>query len=116
MPFSSGVHPYFNADRETCVAYMGEEKFTFKKEPDFVVDDICSKTVKLDTGLGHSVVVNADENYNTYVFFSPEDAKYACAEPWSAAPNALNTKKNLLYLAPGEEKVLTVTIEAFSNK
>ena len=116
MPFSSGVHPYFNADRETCAAYMGDEKFTFAKEPDFVVDDIKSKTVTLDTGLGHSVKVVADENYNTYVFFSPEDAKYACAEPWSAAPNALNTRKDLLYLKSGEEKVLTVTIEAFLNK
>ena len=116
MPFSSGVHPYFNADRKACAASMGDEKFTFDKEPDFVIDDICSKTVTLDTGLGHSVKVSADDNYNTYVFYSPEDAKYACAEPWSAAPNALNTKKDLLYLAPGEEKVLTVTIEAFLNK
>ena len=116
MPFSSGVHPYFNADRATCVAHMGDEKFTFDKEPDFVVDDIKSKVVTLDTGIGHSIRVSADENYNTYVFFSPEDTKYACAEPWSAAPNALNTKKDLLYLAPGEEKVLTVTIEAFLNK
>jgi len=116
MPFSSGVHPYFNADRDTCAAYMGDKKFTFDKEPDFVVDDICARTVILDTGLGHSVKVVADENYNTYVFFSPEDAKYACAEPWSAAPNALNTKKNLLYLKAGEEKTLTVTIEAFLNK
>lgn len=116
MPFSSGVHPYFNAKRETCIAFMGDEKFTFEKEPDFVVDDITSKTVTLDTGLGHFVRVSADENYNTYVFFSPEDTKYACAEPWSAAPDALNTKKNLLYLNPNEEKVLTVTIEAFLNK
>lgn len=115
MPFSSGVHPYFNALREKCTALMGERKFSFDKEPDFVVDDITSKTVTLDTGLGHSVKVVADENYNAYVFFSPEDAKYACAEPWSAAPDALNTKKNLLYLNPNEEKVLTVTIEAFLN-
>ncbi len=116
MPFSSGVHPYFNADRDTCVSYMGSREFRFDKEPDFVVDDINSRKVTLDTGLGHSVVVEADENYNAYVFFSPEDAKYACAEPWSACPNALNTKENLMYLAPNEEKILTVTIEAFLNK
>lgn len=95
---------------------MGEDKFTFAAEPDFVVDDIKTKCVVLDTGLGHSVKVSADDNYNTYVFFSPENTKYACAEPWSAAPDALNTKKNLLYLSPNEEKTLTVTIEVFSNK
>ncbi len=120
MPFVCGLHPYFMADTDKAsvavpsklATYNGNEVvFDGVLDTTEDLDHVClnvsdTKTV-LDTGLGYHVRVNYYGEYTCVVVWSPDKSKeFVCIEPWTAAPNALNTGKDLVYLAPGESKTL----------
>jgi len=122
MPFTSGMHPYFCADTSKACAsvpsthgiYNGGA-FEFNgvlnanEDLDHVCMDLTGNCSILDTGLGYSVEVSYSDNYTCVVVWSPENNdKFVCVEPWTAIPNALNTKENLIYLAPGKTERLTM--------
>lgn len=115
MPFSSGVHPYFKADNPKSYVVLDGEKISFADEIDAVFDVKTKPTVVFESGLGHSVTVKADDNYKHYVFYTTL-ANFACAEPWTAAPNAINTGDNLIWIDAKSEKELLVSFEASLNK
>ena len=115
MPFSLGLHPYFHIDPATACAtvpshtYEGldgkgefDGNFRFENEYDSVCDGLFGNTAVLKNGLGRTVTITASENYNYFVVWRPEGARFACVEPWTAPPNALNTGVSLITLAAGE--------------
>ena len=120
MPFVCGLHPYFLADTAKAkvnvpskrASYNGNEVFFDEvlyttDDLDHVCMDITGDSAVLETGLGYTVRVNYKGAYTCVVVWSPDRFKeFVCIEPWTAAPNALNTGKDLIILEPGEETVL----------
>ncbi len=121
MPFSIGLHPYFLADTSKASAEVPSKLayfFNDRVEFDGVLnacdnlDHVCvnlsgTKSV-LDTGLGYSVEVTYKGKYTCVVIWSPMNTDFVCVEPWSAAPNALNTGENIIYLAAGESETFVM--------
>ena len=115
MPFSLGLHPYFCADTSkasvevsSTLAYFGNDRVEFNgilhatENLDHVCVNLSGTKSVLDTGLGYSVEVTYEGKYTCVVVWSPNNnPNFVCVEPWSAAPDALNTKENLIYLAAG---------------
>lgn len=115
MPMSFGLHPYFRIDREKAKVFLhGTTVFGEREErggasgfegfTEFIVEKTGDEPPVLDTGLGYKVSITASDIYKYYVVWSPEDAGFACVEPWTALPDAQNTKEGLIYLKPGESR------------
>jgi len=115
MPFSLGLHPYFNIDPAVSTAtvpshtYEGldgkgafDGSFAFKNDYDSVCSELFGTEAVLETGLGKRIRIVASGNYNYFVVWCPTNAQFACVEPWTAPPNALNSGVDLLTLAAGE--------------
>ena len=117
MPFASGLHPYFCADTDKawakvsatrCITKAGDDvKFDgmlyATDDLDNVIYNLTGEVAVLDTGLGYKVNVSFEGEYKYYVVWSPNTNKeFVCVEPWTAAPNALNTQKDLIWLEKGE--------------
>ncbi len=115
MPFSSGVHPYFKANNPESFVVLDGEKISFAEEIDSVFEVKTIPCVVFESGLGHQVTIVADDNYSKYVFYTTL-ANFACAEPWTAAPNAINTGEDLIWIDAKSEKELIVSFEASLNK
>lgn len=125
MPFSSGLHPYFRIDPQTATVRLASNKYLsvaedlkpysydgvagFQGGVEYIAKDLTDLRAELNTGLGHRVLIDAEGDYRYYVVWSPEDVQFACVEPWTALPNALNTQKDLIWLRPNEEKGLTAS-------
>ncbi len=122
MPFSLGLHPYFCADTSKAsvvvpskLAYFGSDRVEFDgvlhatDDLDHVCIDLSGKKSTLDTGLGYSVEVTYEGKYTCVVVWSPmNNTNFVCVEPWSASPDALNTKENLIYLASGKSETFVM--------
>lgn len=122
MPFSLGLHPYFCADTSKAkvevpskLAYFVNDRVEFDgvlnatDDLDHVCVNLTGKKATLDTGLGYSVDVSYEGKYTCVVVWSPmNNTQFVCVEPWSAAPDALNTKENLIYLAPGKSETFVM--------
>ena len=118
MPYSIGLHPYFRADKSkasirvpSSVAYSGSERVEIKGvlKSDADIDYVCinptGESAIFNTGLGYNVELSYQGEYNCIVVWSPTfNPNFICVEPWSATPDALNTKENLIYLKPGESQ------------
>lgn len=118
MPFSLGLHPYFSVDPTVATAtvpshlYEGldgenafDGAFAFKNNYDSVCKNLFGNESVLDTGLGYRVRISWKAPYRYCVVWSPEEVEFACIEPWTAPPNALNTGVDVLTLKPGESAV-----------
>lgn len=122
MPFSLGLHPYFCADTSkasaevpSTFAYFGSDSVEFDgvlnatDDLDHVCVNLSGTKSVLDTGLGYCVEVTYEGKYTCVVVWSPMDnPNFVCVEPWSAAPDALNTKENLIYLAADESETFVM--------
>ena len=121
MPFASGLHPYFCADTDKawakvsatrCINKAGEDvefdgTLHATDDLDNVIYGLTGEVALLDTGLGYKVQVSFEGEYKYYVVWSPNSNKqFVCVEPWTAAPNALNTGDDLLWLGKGESNRL----------
>lgn len=123
MPFSIGLHPYFNIDPTCATAtvpshfYEGldgenafDGTFDFKNNYDSVCKNLFDREAVLETGLGTRVRIKWCLPYQYCVVWSPEDAEFACIEPWTAPPDALNTGCSIINILPEESAVCKVRI------
>ena len=121
MPFSTGLHPYFNvADKEKLQLDIPDQQYLdqmsgaikpFSGSLDYDRDEIDiaftapsrpSASVRhLDRG-DRVTLTYDDDTYSTIVFWTVHGKNYYCLEPWSAGRNAINTGDRLTHLAPGE--------------
>ena len=123
LPFSLGFHPYFKVDPAVSTAqvpsdrffdttgeYSFDGKFAFKNDYDSVCTNTSGDTSVLETGLGTIVTVRGSEQFAYTVVWSPSGAQFACIEPWTATPNALNTGDDIITLAPGASMTFAMEI------
>lgn len=125
MSFSIGLHPYFKIPgkaeihilasklRNTITGeiqdYGGslpfeEEEFGYlflNNQPQEVVADF--REYKLNLSFGNA--------FKYLLVWYVKAEKFICIEPWSAGPNAMNTKEDLLWLEPEESLKTWVEIK-----
>ena len=119
MPFSTGLHPYFQASDKTQLQFKipatqfqdqrTQETHPFAGEFDLSSDEIdvafrqlgdtCATVT--DSSRQLQLQLGWDGTYSTLVFWTVKGKDFYCLEPWSAPRNALNTGDHLLELAPG---------------
>lgn len=130
MPFSAGLHPYFQVgdksqlvldipgeeyrDRETgrTHPYSGSLDYS-REELDLAFLHPQRPTAgAVDGDRGVAVEIAVDEFYSSWVFWTVKGKDYYCLEPWSAPRNALNTGDRLTLLPPGESLETLTTFTA----
>lgn len=120
MPFSTGLHPYFNVADKTQLRldlpadhYFDQksgDRHPFSGHLDYDRDELdlafpnpqrqTAAVTHLDSR--DRLELTWDNNlYGTLVFWTLKGKAYYCLEPWSAGRNALNTGDHLQTLAPG---------------
>lgn len=121
MPFYAGFHPYFtvgdknklsfeiNADSYAAynpyriVEYKG--KIDFNNPVDFVFslkDKDGSRYVMKDPDKKRKLIIETSKEFKYMVMWTLQGKDFVCIEPWMAAPDAMNTYKDLCILKPGE--------------
>lgn len=119
MPFSTGLHPYFQVSDKTQLTFdipateyldqLTQKTHAFSGNFDFEQDEIdvafrnVSRQSASATDLSRKVQIAIDYDliYSTVVFWTVKGKDYYCLEPWTAPRNALNTGENLIQLEPG---------------
>lgn len=132
MPFSVGLHPYFNVTKKTNLTFnipshqyqdqQTKEILPFKGSFNFEKDEIDAGFTYLyqentsfsDKNNGVTILINYSNLYSTLVFWTLKGQNYICLEPWSAPRNALNTGEQLTFLEP--KTSLTAEIEMIAQK
>jgi galactose mutarotase-like enzyme len=120
MPFSVGLHPYFQvADKSQLTfdipATQGQNQRDqtiqdFKGQFDFAADEIdmvfrevSSQTASVtDQTRKLRLSLQYDPIYSTLVFWTVKGKDFYCLEPWSAPRNALNSGEHLTHLEPNQ--------------
>jgi galactose mutarotase-like enzyme len=128
LPFSLGFHPYFYVADEakgrariptsatrafdnvtkTTVDMAGPIDLT-AKEVDLHLFDHAEHSATLVRG-DDRIVVAGDAEFGRWVIWTLAGKDFVCLEPWTSAADALNTGENLLSLAPGASKTLSMSI------
>jgi galactose mutarotase-like enzyme len=126
MPMVAGFHPYFATDGKN-LAY-GTDATTMldyndKKEKPFngslnlegmvesaALLDARKPEIAFPLSESRTVRLTYSEQFRYVVLWSVEGKPFVCVEPWTALNEALNNKKELLMLAPGETQNLTLNI------
>lgn len=119
MPFSTGLHPYFNvADKAQLQLTIPATQFQRKGETalnvfsgsfdfgepeiDVAFPDVSSQVASVGDPLQRrQLLLRYDPMYSTLVFWTVAGKAYYCLEPWSAPRNALNSGHHLTHLEPG---------------
>lgn len=134
MPFSSGLHPYFKINRNYAKVRLDASEYlevnddfskhsydgitAFTDGVECIAQKLTSTRAVLNTALGYHITLDCEGDYQYFVLWSPEGTQFACVEPWTACPDALNTKKDLLWLNAGESTKfcmkITVSMESES--
>lgn len=132
MPFSTGLHPYFQvADKNQLEFHIpatqfqrkGEEtlnlfkgSFNFEEaEIDVAFKGVSSQTaVVQDRDRRLQITLDSAPLYSTLVFWTIQGKDYYCLEPWSAPRNAINTGEHLTQLEPGATLETSVTFSVDS--
>ena len=135
MPFSTGLHPYFQTsdktklefnipaseyqDQRTKITHYFNGSFDFDAdEIDAAFQKLTSKSTSVtDTTRRMQLTLEYDDAYSAVVFWTIKGKPYYCLEPWTASRNALNTGENLIHLDPGTslETLVRLTVN-FSEK
>lgn len=129
MPYAAGFHPYFfvrDADKARAriptAAKRAWDNVTkrevdvtgpinlAKPEVDLHLIDHGSSAATLELGDGARVVVTGSDAYRRWVIWTLGGKDFVCLEPWTAAANALNARRDLRVLAPGAVDELFVEI------
>ncbi|NCQ86567.1 MAG: aldose epimerase [Microcystis aeruginosa W13-18] len=118
MPFSIGLHPYFQVTDKTRLSfdipssqYLDQRSKTlhsYSGHFDFNLEEIDAAFPQItrhqssfsDSYHQRQIILGYDDLYTTIVFWTLKDKNYICLEPWSAPRNALNTGEHLTYLEP----------------
>ncbi|NJL35605.1 MAG: aldose epimerase [Leptolyngbyaceae cyanobacterium RM2_2_4] len=131
MPFSTGLHPYFQVSNKTQLQFeIPSSQFqnqrdksvqSFSGQFDFELDEIDASFRDLSsqsaavTDLEQQTRLKLDyePHYSMLVFWTVKGKDFYCLEPWSAPRNALNTGDRLIHLASGEtlETFVQLTVE-----
>lgn len=131
MPFSTGLHPYFQVSDKTQLQFeIPSNQFqnqrdksvqSFSGQFDFDLDEIDASFRELSSqsaavaDLGQQTRLKLDYGpiYSTLVFWTVKGKDFYCLEPWSAPRNALNTGDRLTHLASGEtlESFMRLTVD-----
>lgn len=131
MPFSTGLHPYFQVSDKTQLQFeIPANQFQNQRDKsiqpfagqfDFDLDEIDASFRELSgqsaavTDLGQKTRLKLDYDpiYSTLVFWTVKGKEFYCLEPWSAPRNALNTGDRLIHLESGEtlETFVQLTVE-----
>jgi galactose mutarotase-like enzyme len=130
MPFSTGLHPYFQVNDKTQLRFdipatQLQDQRTQRVHPftggfNFDVDeidvafrDISQPSASVtDPERQLQMMIEFDPIYSTLVFWTVQGKAYYCLEPWTAPRNALNTGDHLITLEPGNELRTTVKLTA----
>ncbi len=119
MPFSAGLHPYFQVSDKSQLSFdipassyfdhISKEIHSFPGQFDFELDEIDVAFTSINKQ--HTSIQNIDSSskltisysdfYSALVFWTIKGKDYVCLEPWSAPRNALNTQEQLTYIEPG---------------
>lgn len=118
MPFSTGLHPYFEIsdktglqfdipatqfqDQKTKTTHFFSGGFDFNSdEIDAAFRDLGDRSATAtDTSRKLQLQLDWDDTYSTLVFWTLQGKDFYCLEPWSAPRNALNTGEQLIHLPP----------------
>lgn len=126
MPCGFGLHPYFavrdkaGARARTLATHAWDNKTKRHVDVPQPVDfggpevdlhllDHWPRHLDLDAE-GATVRVTASDAFRTWVLWTLPERAFVCVEPWTSPADALNTKRDLLVLAPGETREMTVSI------
>jgi galactose mutarotase-like enzyme len=130
MPLHVGFHPYFfvpDAEKpRVAIATHATRAFdnVQKRDVPFAGFDFTRPEVDLhlhDHGGSASslrrpgaptVEIEGSAEFGHWVIWALAGKDFICVEPWSAPRNALNTGEQLLWVAPGGERSLTLAIRA----
>lgn len=132
MPFSIGLHPYFQVNNKTDLIFdipshqyqdqQTKEIFPFNNSFDFEKDEIDAGFTYLvsdqasftNSHQNLTISINYSKIYAHLVFWTLKGQNYICLEPWSAPRNALNTGESLIELEP--KTSLTAEVEMIAKK
>lgn len=130
MPFSTGLHPYFEVADKSQLQFdiPGTEFFNQRAQTvdpfpghfDFELDEIDAAfrhvnrqtAIATDASRRLRLTLTYDPIYSTVVFWTVKGKDFYCLEPWTASRNALNTGEDLIYLEPGASLKVTVQLVA----
>lgn len=130
MPFSSGLHPYFQApdkhhlsfeiaapsyqEKQTGATHAFAGKFDFSQaEIDAAFTEVTSNIATVTDPTQHLILkMTTSDHYRTIVFWTVAGKDFYCLEPWTAPRNSLNTGIDLLHVPAGETLSTSVTFTA----
>lgn len=130
MPFSTGLHPYFQVNDKTQLSFdIPSSEYldqitggvhSFDGSFDFGVDEIdiafknltASTATVIDTHLNRKLTLSWSDAYPALVFWTVKGKDYYCLEPWTAYRNAMNTGEHLLHLEPQQSYTTQITLAA----
>lgn len=124
LPFSTGLHPYFNvADKSKLRldipateyqpkgdsnTYAFDGSFDYDQdEIDVAFTNVSARTASVTEG-DRTLRLDYDGLYSTLVFWTVKGKDFYCLEPWSAPRNAINSGQHLTHLPAGESLETTV--------
>ena len=130
MPFSTGLHPYFQApdkhslsfeipaasyqEKQTGEIHQFAGKFDFNQaEIDAAFTEVTGNIATVtDASQKLTLTMTSSANYHTLVFWTVAGKDFYCLEPWTGPRNSINTGKDLLHVAPGETLTTSVSFAA----
>lgn len=119
MPVSFGFHPYFKVrdkkaaqvclNSETYIDMVNGDRKPAKDIPDFDGEpevgclylDVNDRQAELKTG-DYCIKLTFGNGYRHVLLWSLPGEEFICVEPWTAKPDALNTKEELITIPKGE--------------
>jgi len=132
MPMTAGFHPYFATDNKNLSydtdakrykdyndgsmrAYEGSIDLGRMKESAAFLDAVRPE-IGFPLTADTAVRLTYSEPFRYVVLWSLEGKPFVCVEPWTALNEALNDKKDLLNVQPGETLELAMSIALQSVK
>ena len=122
LPFSFGLHPYFNVSGLSGLSFEGMPEQGFDHKP-MAAANTASVLTQLDQGIdllvrpaGHVALVDAavgqkltmelSDPWNLAVFWTDPPRSMVCMEPWTGPRQSLISGDRKLELAAGEQRSL----------
>ncbi|BBI31442.1 aldose epimerase family protein [Cohnella abietis] len=126
MPMVSGFHPYFATegknlsyvtDATRILDYNDNQQKPFNGSLNLetmvesaALLDAKKTEIVFPLAEGYHVRLTYSEQFRYVVLWSVKDKPFVCVEPWTALNEALNDKKELLMVAPGNTLELVMNI------
>lgn len=127
MPCAFGLHPYFAVKDKSRFRVQTAATRAFDNrskrhvdvvqpidftsgEVDLHLVDHWTRHLDFDTDAG-PMRVTGSETFRTWVLWTLPERDFVCVEPWTSPGDALNSKKDLIVLSPGERRELRIEIQ-----